>query len=148
MDTSYLLDTNLLVYCFDENEPEKKERALATIDAVGQEPSAALPVQVLSEFANVALYTLEPPLAPDEVAEQIELYREVFPILPLTPVVVQEAVRGVRDHSFSYFDAQIWATAKLNQAPAVLSEDFPVGATVEGVTFINPLAEDTDPADL
>ena len=32
VDASYLLDSNLLVYCFDEEEPEKRDRALTTID--------------------------------------------------------------------------------------------------------------------
>jgi len=43
VDTSYPLDSNLLVYCFDEEEPEKRDRALATIDRVGRLPKAALP---------------------------------------------------------------------------------------------------------
>lgn len=78
----------------------------------------------------------------------MELYKEVFPILSLTPSIALETIRGIRDHSFSYFGAQIWAAAKLNQIPVVLSEDFPVGATVEGVTFVNPLSEEVDLADL
>ncbi len=82
------------------------------------------------------------------MTEQVELYREVFPVLPLTSSMILEAIRGVRDHSFSYFDAQIWAAAKLNQVPVVLSEDFPVGATIEGVTFLNPLSDEVDLADL
>ena len=103
---------------------------------------------MLAEFANVALYKLKPPLAPADVYEQVERLEAVFPILPLTSAVALEAVRGVRDHRFSYFDAQIWAAAKLNQIPTVLSEDFSTGATVEGVTFLNPLADDFDLTDL
>jgi predicted nucleic acid-binding protein len=59
-----------------------------------------------------------------------------------------EAVRATDEHSFRFFDAQIWACAKLNQVPVVLSEDVPVGATVEGVTFENPLAEEFDLTEL
>jgi predicted nucleic acid-binding protein len=142
------LDTNLLVYCFDEGASQKKERALRTIERTGRAPRAALPAQVLAEFANVALYKLKPPLSPADVYEQVERLEAVFPILPLTSAVALEAVRGVRDHRFSYFDAQIWAAAKLNQIPTVLSEDFSTGATVEGVTFLNPLADDFDLTDL
>lgn len=148
MDPSYLLDTNLLVYCFDDREPEKQERAIDVLDRVGRGPSGGLPVQVLAEFANVMLYKMEPPLSPEEVYEQIQLYKDVFPAYALTPAVSLEAIRGVRDHRFSYFDAQIWATAKLNQIPIVLSEDFPVGATVEGVTFENPIDADFNLSDL
>mgnify|MGYP006291662517 CR=1 FL=1 len=141
-DRQYLLDTNILVYGFDANEPRKQEQALEVIDRVGRKRTGTLSVQTLSEFANVALYRLEEPLPPDEVADQLELYSETFPILSLTTFVSIEAVRGVRDHSFSYFDAQIWAVARLNQVSVVLSEDFPSGATVEGVTFIDPFSPD------
>lgn len=148
MSPSHLLDTNLLVYCLDDREPDKQARALDLLDRVGRRPSAALPAQVLGEFANVMLYKMEPPLSPEEVYEQLQLYKKVFPVYPLTPAVSLEAIRGVEQHSFRYFDAQIWATAKLNQIPVVLSEDFPVGATVEGVTFENPLAEEFDREEL
>ena len=47
-----------------------------------------------------------------------------------------EAVRGVRDHRFSHDDAQISAAAKLNQVPVILSEDFNVGVTIEGVCLL------------
>lgn len=55
-------------------------------------------------------------------------------------MIVHEAVRGVIEHNFSYWDAQIWATARLNQIPIVLSEDFSHRRLVEGVRFINPFA--------
>lgn len=148
MNTRYLLDTNLLVYGFDEEEPEKQERALEGLARVGAEPSAALPAQVLAEFANVVLYRLDEPLSPEEARQQIERYEDLFPVFSLTPAVVLEAVRGIRDHSFAYFDAQIWAVARLHQVPIILSEDFPVGAAVEGVTFTNPLDEDFDLSEL
>jgi hypothetical protein len=45
--SSYLLDTNLLVYCFDDRGPEKQKRALEILDRVGRGPSAALPAQVV-----------------------------------------------------------------------------------------------------
>jgi predicted nucleic acid-binding protein len=50
--------------------------------------------------------------------------------------------RGVRDYSMAYYDAQIWATARLNQVPVVFSEDFQDGQVLEGVLFANPFAAD------
>jgi predicted nucleic acid-binding protein len=135
----YLLDTNLLIYCFDTSEVTKQQRALDVLARVGREPRAALPAQVLAEFSNVTLRKLDPPLPPEEIYQQIELYEHTFPIIPLTLAIVLEAVRGVRDHGFPYYDAQIWAAARLSQIPVILSEDFPRGATVEGVTFLDPL---------
>ena len=142
---SYLLDTNLLVYCFDQREPTKRERVLEILGRVGRGPSAALPAQGLGEFADVMLYKMKPPLPPGEVHEHLQLCKKTFPSCPLTPAVSLEATRGgVDERSFRYFDARIWAAAKLNQIPVVFSEDFPVGATVEGVTSENPLDEGYD----
>ena len=45
-------------------------------------------------------------------------------MIDLSPMIVLEAVRWVRDHRMAYWDAQVWATARLNQIPTVLSEDF------------------------
>lgn len=55
-----------------------------------------------------------------------------------------DAARGVLDHQLSFWDALIWATAKLNQIPVILSEDFRSGTSLEGVRFINPLSADFD----
>lgn len=142
MALSYLLDTNILIYTYDAAAPEKQGRAFDVIEQLGKQRQAALPAQVLAEFANVALKHLDPPLPADEVYAQVELYESAFPVLPLTPPIVLEAIRGIQDHRFAYYNAQIWAAARLNQVPVVLSEDFATGATIEGITFLNPL----DPA--
>jgi predicted nucleic acid-binding protein len=44
----------------------------------------------------------------------------------------------VQQYQFSFWDAQIWAAARLSQAPVVLSEDFNPGAVIEGVRFVDP----------
>jgi hypothetical protein len=62
-----------------------------------------------------------------------------FPLLPLTGPVVLEALRGVREHLLSYYDAQIWAVTRLGQVAVVLSEGFNPGAVLDGVSFTNPL---------
>lgn len=137
----YLLDTNLLLYTQDARDPLKQERALTLVEHLGRRFDAALSAQNLAEFANVTLKRLQPPLAPAQVTEQLELFEQIFEVYPLTAAVVREAVRGVERYSLSYYDAQVWAVAKLNQVPVVLSEDFSVGATLEGVRFLNPLDE-------
>ncbi|WP_375504921.1 hypothetical protein [uncultured Nostoc sp.] len=41
----------------------------------------------------------------------------------------------------TFWDAQIWATARLNQIEEVYTEDFASGARVEGVRFTNPFID-------
>ena len=139
MSPRYVVDTNLLVYTLDRREPEKRERAREVLRRVGRNGSTALPAQVLSEFANACLKKLEPRPEPEVVRWEVERLMLAFQILPLTGPVVLEALRGVREHMLSYYDAQIWAAARLGQVGVVLSEDFNPGAVLDGVSFTNPL---------
>src|SRR5215207_3524578 len=142
MATRYVVDTNLLVYALDRREPGKRERAREVLRRVGGAGTAALPTQVLSEFANACLRKLEPRPDPETIRREVERLMLAFPVLPLTGPVVLEALRGVREHLLSYYDAQIWAAARLGQVAVILSEDFNTGVVLDGVSFANPL----DPA--
>ena len=55
-------------------------------------------------------------------------------------MIVLEAARGARDHDLAYYNAQIWASARLNQVTVVFSEDFNDGQVLEGVRFVNPFS--------
>lgn len=146
MTPRYLLDTNVLVYLHDTRDERKRLRAAEIVRRVGTARTAALPAQALAELASVALRKLRPPIPADALYTQIESLERAFTVLPLTPAVVLEAVRGVRERKLSYDDAQIWAAAKLGQIPYVLSEDFTNGSVLEGVTFLDPFAPRFDPA--
>jgi predicted nucleic acid-binding protein len=119
MAARYVVDTNVLVYTLDRREPEKRERAREVLRRVGGAGTAALPAQVLSEFANACLRKLEPRPDPRTVRREVESLMLAFPVLPLTGPVVLEALRGVGEHMLSYYDAQIWADARLGPFPHV-----------------------------
>jgi len=73
---------------------------------VGHGGTATLPAHVLSEFANACLRKLEPRPEPEAVRREVERLMLAFPVLPLTGPVVLEALRGVREHLLSYYEAQ------------------------------------------
>ncbi len=133
-----IVDTNVLVYLFDGRDPDKRKVARAAIDRLGRSGEGALPAQVLAEFSSVMLRKLGRDAG--AVAADVDVLRRVFPVLPLTGAVVEEALRGVRSYGLAYYDAQIWAVAHLAQATTVLSEDFQTGARLEGVAFVDPFA--------
>jgi predicted nucleic acid-binding protein len=138
MSLRYLIDTNVLVYPHDHDEAAKGARAADVLRRVRAARTAALPAQALAEFASVTLKKMKPPLSPAAALARIDGYERAFPVLPLTAAIVLEAVRGVRDHQLAYYDAQLWAAAKLAQIPVILSEDFNSGSRIEGVSFVNP----------
>ncbi len=137
-----LVDTNVLIYAHDRSERSKQRWAIDVLDRIAAAGNGALSAQVLSEFYNTATRKLSPPLTLEQAEAQIGHFVSVWTVFDVTPKVVLEAVRGVREHSLSFWDAQIWAAARLNHVPVVLSEDFNPGAVIEGVQFVNPFAED------
>jgi len=141
MKTRVLVDTNILVYAYDRSEPPKQARALETLDALANSGRGVLTGQVLSEFFVASTRKITVPLSVEEIYERIHNYLRSWPVLDVTGPVVLEAARGVRDHHFSYWDSLIWASARMNQIPVILSEDFHAGRVVEGVLFINPFEE-------
>jgi len=137
-----LVDTNVLVYAHDRVEFEKQGQAIETLYRLQVTGSGRLSTQCLAEFFSVVTSGSTPKLTIDEAAQQVEQLVRAWPVFDVTPQIVLEAVRGVRDHQFSFWDAQIWAVARLNQVEVVFSEDFNPGAVIEGVRFVNPFAED------
>lgn len=138
MSLRYLIDTNVLVYPHDAGEPAKATLAAEVLRRARVARSAGLAAQALAELASVLLKKMKPPLSPSAVEARIDGYERAFPVLPLTAAIVREALRGVRDHQFSYYDAQMWAAARLAQIPVILSEDFNPGSRIEGILFVNP----------
>jgi predicted nucleic acid-binding protein len=133
-----LVDTNVLVYSYDSRDPAKKQRAIEVLNQLQHSPSSYLSAQTLAEFMNA---TRKLKITPADAQKYVGWFVETWRIIDLTPAIILEAARGVRDHSLAYYDAQIWATAKLNQIPVLFSEDFNPGVTLEGVRFVNPFAE-------
>jgi predicted nucleic acid-binding protein len=133
-----LMDTNLLVYLYDQKYPERQAQSQRVLEQLELRRNGRLSVQSLAEFFSVATRKLSPNLTAAEALHQIDLLLRLWPVFELTPMIVLEAGRGVRDHQLSYYDAQIWATARLNQVPLVFSENFQDGRVLEGVRFVNP----------
>jgi predicted nucleic acid-binding protein len=143
-----LIDTNVLVYAYDRSEPEKQRRALEVLDTLAYTGAGRLSAQVLSEFLVNVTRKIATPLTLMQAEARLQHYVKIWPVFPVTAQVVVETVRGVRDYQLSFWDAQIWAAARLHHVPTVLSEDFNPGAVLEGVRFVDPFTAEFRVQDL
>ncbi|HEX8600970.1 MAG TPA: PIN domain-containing protein [Chloroflexia bacterium] len=140
----YLVDTNILVYAYDRSGGPKHRRAVEILESLVDTESGALSTQVLSEFYVVATRKLGAPLDVSAAIERVEYFLANWTVLNITPVIISEALRGVQRYQLPYWDALIWATAKINGIPFVLTEDFNTGTNLDGVHIVNPLAQGAD----
>ncbi len=134
-----LIDTNVLVYAHQPAEAIKYAQALRAIEVLIEAGSGRLSVQVLGEFVSATTRGRHRILATNQALIQVALLADGLPVLDVTRFIVLEATRGVRQHRLSYYDAQLWATARLNQVSTIFTEDFEDGRQLDGVRFVNPL---------
>ncbi|MDE2060079.1 MAG: PIN domain-containing protein [candidate division NC10 bacterium] len=140
MTAEVFVDTNVLAYAYDRSEPAKQCQALAVLDVLAMRERGVLSTQVLGELFVTLTRKLTVPIGAAAATERIQHYLLSWPVLEVTGLIVLEAARGVQSHQLSFWDAQIWATARLNQIPVIFSEDFSTNRTLEGIQFINPFA--------
>jgi predicted nucleic acid-binding protein len=139
-----LVDTNVLVYAYDPADKAKQQRAANVLARVGLDGVGAVSTQILSEFFVNVTRKITPALSTAEAERAVLDYVRSWSVVEQTSALITEAIRGVRRYGFAYWDALIWASARLNEIPVVLSEDFSDGSRIGGVRFLNPFVAGFD----
>ena len=133
------LDTNVLVYAFDEGEPEKREVARGLVDEHLIEGDGMLSVQVLWEFYSATRRPSHP--LPIEKAVEAVGYLATFSPIAEDARMVVGAVRRSRELSLSFWDALIVEAALRGGADRILTEDLQHGQRIGDLTVENPFQE-------
>jgi predicted nucleic acid-binding protein len=145
--TPILIDTNILVYLYDRRDHLRQEEALGVVRLLAKTGIGRLSVQCLSEFYSAVTRqkrNTSPVLSIYDAIKETQKLARTFPVYQLTVPIVIEALRGVQQYHLQYWDAQIWASARLYQIPTIFSEDVPSREILEGVQYVNPLKPDFD----
>ena len=148
MTGEVLIDSNVFVYAYDARQVIKQRRAVEMLDHLAGTGNGRISTQVLGEVFRALTSRIDPRLPVARAVEQIVNMASSWPVLSITPVVALQAAAGVRDHQLNYWDSQLWATARLNQIPVILTEDFAHGRALESVRYVNPFSTAFDPAEL
>lgn len=130
------LDTNVLVYLFDHDEPLKTQRARDLLEQAKPD-ELALSAQVLSEFYVVVTRKLKRPLDTDTAAEAVD-WLTLLRVVPLDPELVKAAIQTSRSAQLSYWDGLIVASAAVAGCQRLLTEDLNDGQQIGSVRVENP----------
>lgn len=130
-------DTNVLVYLFDADAPEKQDRARRLLEREVTEGRAMLSTQVLQEFYVAVTRQLAKPLDP-KTAEQALYNLAQLPVSQVdTGLVLNAAIRCRKDR-LSFWDSLIIETALNTGADRLYSEDLHNGHDFDGLVVVNP----------
>jgi predicted nucleic acid-binding protein len=135
------VDSNILVYAHDVDEPRKREIAIQVFDNLWTSRTGALSMQVLQEFYSIATRKIASPLPKPIAREAVE---RLSPwCIETTPKEIAFAFRIEDTAKISFWDALIVAAALKSGAKEILSEDLNAGQSIAGIHIVNPFASGT-----
>ena len=122
-DDDPFFDTSVLLYLLsgDTAKADRVETLLSTRGVVS--------VQVLNEFAVVALRKLKMPL--NEIREILETIRAVCAVEPITVETHDRGLAVLERYRFSLYDSMLVATALIAGAKIIYSEDLQHGQVID-----------------
>lgn len=129
------LDSNVLLYTDDRDEPVKRQRALDLLSELMGLGTAVVSTQVLQEYFNIATHKLSVPIALARSKVEIFSRLNLFQVGLLT---ILSATELVELHSVSFWDALIIRAAQEAGCDRLYSEDLQDGRRFQGLEIVNP----------
>lgn len=133
MSVKVFLDTNVVVYLYSGDEPEKQTAALSLIE----NNEAIVSTQVLSELANTLSRKFSLPY--EVVAQAVAEVQEGSAVSPVMPETIAQALTLAKKYQYSFYDSQILASALSAGCSTLFTEDMQHGQLIENtMTICNP----------
>jgi predicted nucleic acid-binding protein len=131
-------DTNVLVYCFDNTEPQKQARAK---DLLAQALNARLGVvsyQVVQEFCNVACAKKRLNLPHERIQAYIDLVLQPMNLVAPSSELLASALQVRSANGFAFYDSLIIAAAQAANCQVLYSEDLQHLQRIGELQILNP----------
>ncbi|MGH8273302.1 MAG: PIN domain-containing protein [Gammaproteobacteria bacterium] len=134
------IDTNVLIYLFDETDERKRTIAERLVESAMQTQDACISYQVVQETLNVVTRKLASPMSADGARGFLE--RVLMPLCRVMPSrqLYQRGLDIQARCRYSFYDALIIASALEIGCGRLNSEDLQHGQRIEGLTIHNPFA--------
>ncbi len=135
MNAAKFLDTNILLYAYDRDAPDKRRVALELVEQGWAAPGGtAVSVQVLQEMH----INLERQGVARADADQIIRDFSQWPVVDNSLVLLLSALEEQSRWQLSLWNALILAAARASGAANLITEDFNHGQDYGGIRATNP----------
>ena len=136
----FTLDTNILVYATDGNEPVRRDLADGIIDRAMLLDCVLTP-QSLAEFYQAV--TRKRIIPRSVAADQVRRWLGLFPLtVGAGESALRSALQGSGSGRFQFYDALLLATAREAGCAAIISEDMANGAELDGIRVVAAFGPD------
>jgi predicted nucleic acid-binding protein len=129
------VDTNVFVYLYSIDEPEKLVRAYMAIEKF----DCITSTQALNEFCNVCIKKLHTPI--DVICRSIDEISDACLVSKIDEAIIKKALVLHQDYGYSYYDCLMLSSALVYDCKYLLSEDLKDGQIIENsLTIVNIFA--------
>lgn len=136
MNGADFLDTNVVVYAYDQRSPQKQQIARQLIEG-GVTGKTVVSAQVLAEFAATMLHKASPPATEKAVMTALDALSNLRLIMP-DAELVRRAVEARAAYGIHFYDGMIVGAAERAGCARIWSEDLNDGQKYFGITVENP----------
>jgi predicted nucleic acid-binding protein len=137
MSDRIFLDTNVLVYLFDKDSPEKQRCAREILSSKELQGRIIISTQVLQEFYVAVTRKLAEPLETDAAAQAVRNLA-TLPVVQVDSSMILSAISRSRTDQLSFWDSLIIQSALAGGAGRLYTEDLQHGRVIEGMRIENP----------
>ena len=138
MRDKYFIDTNILVYSFDQAAKTKQHKAQELISAGLSENNGIISYQVIQEFISLSTRKFKNTLSPQEIRKYLDEVLEPMCAVQSSSGLFSKAIRIHEETGFSFYDSLIVAGAIEGGCRTLFSEDLAHGQKLSGLEIINP----------
>ncbi|MEW6707501.1 MAG: PIN domain-containing protein [Pseudomonadota bacterium] len=135
--TTVFVDTNVLLYCFDDHDIAKRDRARAWIAACWQRRCGRISTQVLNEFYSNARRKFPTAISAGDARAEVRRYQRWQP-WQIDHATMETAWAVESRYQLNCWDALIVAAAQAQGCAYLLSEDLQHEQQIDSVKIVNP----------
>jgi len=139
MSDRRFVDTNVLVYAYDQDEGAKQAVARHILREALVDGNAVVSSQVLGEFFIAVTRRIPDPLTVDE-AQQAVAALQGLRVVAVDGAMVDRAIETHRQYQISYWDGLIIAAAERAECATLLTEDLSADQMYHGLRAQDPFA--------
>jgi predicted nucleic acid-binding protein len=134
MNGKVFLDTNVVIYLYSSDEPEKKKLCEEIIKNI---PDVNISTQVLNEFANTMKRKFN--ISYGEISNSIAELANNFIVSDVSTSTILSALRLADSLKYSYFDSLVLASSIECGCDILYTEDLHHGQIInESLKIVNP----------
>ncbi len=138
MKDKYFIDTNIFVYAFDLEDPEKNKIANNLIKSALIEGQGCISYQIIQEFLNVSTKKSKVPMSFSDCHKYLDNVLSPLCEIFTTIDLYHGALEIMERWQYSFYDSLVIAGAIQADCEILYSEDLQHNQKIQSLKVINP----------